>query len=33
MLGLDPGTNNFAFSVVEGNGKKFNILEHGRFAP
>lgn len=29
MLGLDPGTNNFAFSVVEGNGKKFNILEHG----
>ena len=29
MLGLDPGTNNFAFSAVEGNGKKFNILEHG----
>lgn len=29
FLGLDPGTNNFAYGVVQVKGDKYRILEHG----
>jgi hypothetical protein len=29
-LGIDPGTNNCAYSVIETNGTQLKLLEHGR---
>lgn len=31
MLGLDPGTAHFAYSVVELTGKRLKVLQHGMF--